>query len=354
MVNEAKKAVLLVNLGTPDSPKRYDVYRYLKQFLLDRRVIDINPISRNLLVRGIIAPFRSKPTGDLYKELWMDEGSPLKVYGERLRDGVQAHLGEDYVVELAMRYQNPSIEAALEKVLANSPKSLTILPLFPQYTSACNGSVYEEVNRILAKKLAIPKVNFISSFHDYEPMIDVFVKRAKQYDIESYDHILFSYHGLPVRQMVKTDPGNHCGSSEDCCKTLTLKNQYCYSAQCYDTTYHIAEKLGLTKEQYSICFQSRLGRAPWLQPYTSDMIEHWAEKGVKRLLVFCPAFVADCLETTIEVSVEYQEEFEEMGGEHIQLVEGLNDHPDWIKAVAKLVKENTEMIPVSERELVIS
>jgi len=240
-----------------------------------------------------------------------------------------AQLGEDYVVELAMRYQNPSIEAALEKVLAHSPKSLTILPLFPQYTSACNGSVYEEVNRLLAKRLAIPKVNFISSFHNYEPMIDVFVKRAKQYDIESYDHILFSYHGLPVRQMVKTDPGNHCAQSEDCCKTLTLKNQYCYSAQCYDTTYHIVEKLGLTKEQYSICFQSRLGRAPWLQPYTSDMIEHWAEKGVKRLLVFCPAFVADCLETTIEVSVEYQEEFEEMGGEHIQLVEGLNDHPDW-------------------------
>jgi len=352
MVNEAKKAVLLVNLGTPDSPKRYDVYRYLKQFLLDKRVLDINALGRNILVRGIIAPFRSKPTGDLYKQLWMDEGSPLKVYGQRLRDGVQAQLGDDYVVELAMRYQNPSIESALKKVLAHSPKSLTILPLFPQYTSDCNGSVYEEVNRLLSKELAIPKVNFINSFHDYEPMIELFAERARQYDIKSYDHIIFSYHGLPVRQMVKTDPGNHCGQSEYCCHNLTLKNQYCYSAQCYDMTYRIAEKLGFTREQYTICFQSRLGRTPWLQPYTSDIIEHLAEKGNKRLLVFCPSFVADCLETTIEVSVEYKEEFEEAGGEHIQLVEGLNDHPNWIKAVAQLVKENTEMQIVSPQSAV--
>ncbi len=338
MVKEAKKAVLLVNLGTPDSPKRYDVYRYLKQFLLDRRVIDINPVGRNLLVRGIIAPFRSKPTGKLYEELWLPEGSPLKVYGNNLRDGVQAHLGDEYIVELAMRYQNPSIESALEKILAASPKSLTILPLFPQYTSACNGSVYEEVNRILAKKLPIPSVNFINSFHDYDAMIEVFAERARQYDMDSYDHILFSYHGLPQRQMVKTDIGNHCMQSPDCCKTLTLKNQYCYSAQCYDTTRAIVAKLGLTPDQYTICFQSRLGKAPWLQPYTSQVIEELAEKGVKSLLVFCPAFVADCLETTIEVSVEYQEEFEELGGEHVQLVEGLNDHPKWIEAVAELVK----------------
>ncbi len=339
MTKQGRKGILLVNLGTPNSPGRYDVYKYLKQFLLDKRVIDINAISRNLLVRGIIAPFRSKPTGKLYQELWTEEGSPLMVNGQKLRNGVQKMLGEDYVVELAMRYQTPSIESALKKLEAAKISSLTLLPLFPQYTSACNGSVYEEVNRLLSKQLAIPKVNFINSFHDFEPMIEVFAARGREHDIDSYDHVLFSYHGLPQRQMVKTDIGNHCMQSEDCCKTLSLKNQYCYSAQCYDTTYAIAAKLGLSPEQYSVCFQSRLGRAPWLQPYTSKTLEEMAEKGMKRLLVFCPSFVSDCLETTIEVSVEYQEEFEEMGGEHVQLVEGLNDHPQWIEAVVKLLKE---------------
>ncbi len=335
-----KIGVLLVNLGTPDEPSYSSVWRYLQQFLTDGRVIDIPWLPRQILVRGIIAPFRSNSSAKLYKKLWTENGSPLKHYGEKLTTGVQAHLGNDYEVELAMRYQNPSIESAIDKLMAKQVREMIVVPLFPQYASASTGSVYEEVMRILSKRLAIPSLKFINSFHDYEPMIDVFVKNTQKFDLDSYDHILFSYHGLPQRQLKKTDTCDHCLKTEGCCFNLTEKNQFCYSAQCHATTYAIAEKLGITAEDYSICFQSRLGKDPWVQPYTTDVLKEQSKKGAKRLLVLCPAFVSDCLETTIEVLDEYQEEFEEMGGEHIDLVESLNDNPDWIKALSDLVLAN--------------
>ncbi|MEM6967098.1 MAG: ferrochelatase, partial [Bacteroidota bacterium] len=333
-----KIGVLLVNLGTPDEPSYGAVWRYLQQFLTDGRVIDIPWLPRQILVRGIIAPFRSNGSAKLYQKLWTENGSPLKYFGERVTEGVQENLGEEYVVELAMRYQSPSIKSAIDKLLAKQVREIIVVSLFPQYASATTGSVYQEVMRILSNKQAIPSLKFINSFHDYKPMIEVFAKNALKFDLDSYDHILFSYHGLPQRQLRKADDCNHCLKTDNCCDTLTNKNQFCYSAQCYDTTYAIAEKLGLSREEYSICFQSRLGRDPWAQPYTSDIIKEQAEKGAKRLLVFCPAFVSDCLETTIEISDEYQEEFEEMGGEHIDLVESLNDDPDWISALSELVR----------------
>ncbi len=338
MTQLGKKGVLLVNLGTPDAPSRGAVYRYLKQFLLDRRVIDYPWLARNLLVRGIIAPFRSGASAKLYKKLWTPEGSPLKVYGERLAIGVQDHLGSDFEVELAMRYQSPSIESAINKLLDRQVAEIIVFPLFPQYASATTGSVHEEVMRILAKKENIPNVKMVNSYFDYQPMIDIFVANAKKYDLDSYDHILFSYHGLPQRQLRKADNCNHCLKTDGCCETLSLKNQFCYSAQCHATSYAIAKQLGLSKEQYTICFQSRLGPEAWAQPYTSKIIEERAEHGDKRLLVFCPAFVSDCLETTIEITDEYLEEFQEAGGEHLDLVESLNDHPAWMTAVSDLVR----------------
>lgn len=338
MSTTGKKGVLLINLGTPDAPTRGAVYRYLKQFLLDPRVIDINPIARNLLVRGIIAPFRSKPSSEAYKELWTEEGSPLKVFGYGLRDGVQALLGDAFVVELGMRYQSPSIESAIETVLKAKVSEIIVLPLFPQYSSACVGSVHQEVMRILSKKQNIPAVKLISSYFDYAPMIEAFAARGQQYDIESYDHVLFSYHGLPERQIFKADDFNHCQLG-DCCKSVGAENQFCYRAHCFGTTQAIAKRLNIPESKYSICFQSRLGKDPWIQPYTSDVVEHLAKSGKKRVLVFCPAFIADCLETTIEIGEEYQEEFEKFGGEKLQLVEGLNEHPLWIKAVKELVLE---------------
>ena len=332
-----KKGVLLVNLGTPDEPDYWSVRRYLKQFLLDRRVIDIPAVQRNLLVRGIIAPFRSRASSKLYKMLWTEQGSPLKVYGEQLEAQIKPLLGEEYEVVLAMRYQNPSIEKGLKTLLEKNVTEIIVFPLFPQYASASTGSVHEEVMRILSKEWVIPKISFINSYYDNPAMIDVFVENGRQFDIDSYDHILFSFHGLPERQMVKADRGNHCLKNKDCCKTLTTANQFCYTAQCHATAYAIADKLNLSKDQYTICFQSRLGRAEWVKPYTSTVLEERAEHGDKRLLVFCPAFVSDCLETTIEVSTEYQEEFEEMGGEKVDLVPSLNAHPKWIEAVRDMV-----------------
>lgn len=331
--------MLLVNLGTPDEPKKSAVYRYLKQFLLDRRVIDYSWLGRNLLVRGIILPFRTGNSTKLYQQLWTPNGSPLKFYGEQLAKGVQEVLGNGYAVELAMRYQNPSIEAALERLLRQQVREITVFPMFPQYASATTGSVHEEVMRVLAKKEVIPAVRFINSYPDYGPMIEIFAENASNYDIGTYDHVLFSYHGLPQRQLRKADEQNHCLKSPDCCRTLSVKNRFCYSAQCYATTAALVKKLGLKEGSYTTCFQSRLGKEVWAQPYTSEIVEQRAKKGDKRLLVFCPAFVADCLETTIEISTEYQELFHEKGGEHLDLVESLNDHPRWIQAVADFIRQ---------------
>lgn len=340
MAIEGKTGVLLVNLGTPDAPTRGAVYRYLKEFLMDGRVVDVNPVLRTLLVKGIIAPFRSGQSAKLYKELWTEEGSPLKVFGEILNDQMQDELGPDYIVRLAMRYQSPSIKSVLKEMMEHDLKEIIVMPLFPQYASATTGSVHEEVMRIVSKEQIIPDIKFINSYYDHPAFIKAFVARGKEHNIEEYDHILFSYHGLPKRQLRKADKCDHCFKVENCCETISTKNQYCYSAQCYATTEAIAKELNLSKDKYSVCFQSRLGRDPWLEPYTSDMLKERYEKGDKRILVFCPAFVADCLETTIEISDEYAEEFEEMGGEHLGLVTGLNDHPLWIQAVKEIILEN--------------
>lgn len=338
MTTFGKKGVLLVNLGTPDDPNRGAVYRYLKQFLLDPRVIDYPWLARNLIVRGIIAPFRSGSSSKLYKMLWTEEGSPLKVYGERVAQGVQEILGEEYVVELAMRYQNPSIESAIKNLLQMQVSEIIVFPMFPQYASATTGSIHEEVMRVLARQETIPNVKLINSYFDNEAMIDIFADNARRFDLNSYSHIIFSYHGLPQRQLRKGDPtDSHCLKKENCCQELCLANQFCYSAQCHATTRAIAGKLELSPERYTTSFQSRLGPEVWAQPYTIKTIEKLAENGAKRLLVFSPAFVADCLETIIEIGTEYQEEFEEMGGEKVDLVPSLNDDPRWIKAVAEMV-----------------
>ena len=344
MNSKGKIGVLIVNLGTPDSPEWYDVYRYLKQFLLDKRVIDIPWVFRQLLVRGLIAPFRSRSSSKLYKKLWTEDGSPLLHYGIKLSDGVREQLGDEYVVELAMRYQNPSMNSALDKLNKQNINELIVLPLFPHYASASTGSVHEEVMRLVGKQLAIPNIRMINSFHDNEDMINVFVKNARKFDLESYDHIIFSYHGLPQSQLKKTDNCDHCLQTDGCCNAITEKNQFCYSAQCHATSFLIADKLNLDRAKYTISYQSRLGPDPWVQPYTIKVLEELADKGAKRLLVFSPAFVSDCLETIIEISDEYLEEFIEFGGDHIDLVPSLNDDPDWIAGVVKMIKNESKVL----------
>jgi ferrochelatase len=335
----AKKGILLVNLGTPDSPETKDVRKYLDEFLMDPRVIDVNPVLRTFLVKGIIVPFRSPKSAKLYKEIWDDKtGSPLLHYSILQHKLLADRLGDEYQVELAMRYQSPSIESALDKLKVSLVESIQVIALFPQYASASTGSVYEKVMNIVGKWQTIPSISFINSFHDNELMIETFADNGRQYQPETYDHILFSFHGLPQRQLIKCDhTGNYCLKADGCCDTLNDTNKFCYSAQSHHTAKLIADKLNIPKEKYTICFQSRLGSDPWVQPYTTEIVAKLAKEGKKRLLVFCPAFVADCLETVYEVTEEYGAEFKALGGEHVQLVESLNDSPKWIDALEEMV-----------------
>ena len=336
----SKKGILLVNLGTPDGPQTSNVRRYLNEFLMDARVIDVNPVLRTLLVKGVIVPFRSPKSAKLYQNIWHDDqGSPLFHYSKLQHAALQQRLGNEYQVELAMRYQNPSIESALVRLKASLVESIQVIALFPQYASASTGSVYEKVMNLVGKWQTIPSLSFVNSFHDNPLMIKTFAANGRKYQPETYDHILFSFHGLPQRQLIKCDhTGNFCLKADGCCDSLNDINKYCYPAQCHHTAQLIAAELNISKENYTICFQSRLGNDPWVKPYTSEIVAKLANEGKKRLLVFCPAFVADCLETVYEVTEEYGAEFKALGGEHMQLVESLNDSPMFIDALEGMVR----------------
>lgn len=330
-----KTGILLVNLGTPDSPSVPDVRKYLRQFLMDGRVIDINPIGRFFLVNGIIAPFRAPKSAKTYRELWTDKGSPLLFYGEELADLLQKALGEEYVVSLGMRYQNPSIASALEKLNHQAIKKIIVLPLFPQYASATTGSVHQEVMRVVSKWQLMPQLVMIDSYPAHPEMIATFAELGRKYMKEhTFDHFIFTYHGLPQRQLKKADA--RC-LTNGCCDIYSEKNRLCYRAQCVETSRQLAKALGLEEKDYSISFQSRLGSDPWIQPYTDATIERLVKDGKKNILVFTPSFVADCLETIIEVGEEYKELFEEKGGKHWQMVESLNTHPRWVNALKDIV-----------------
>jgi len=336
-----KQGVLLVNLGTPDSPSVPDVRRYLDEFLMDERVIDINPVNRTLLVKGIIVPFRGPKSAKIYKKVWSDErGSPLLYYSIRQKELLQEKLGSSYVVELAMRYQSPSIESALENLRNKQVAGIKVIPLFPQYASASTGSVHQKVMEIVSKWQTIPDISFQSSFHNNDGMLEIFADNARKYNPDSFDHILFSFHGLPERQLIKADDsGRYCLKAPDCCSRYSDVNRLCYSAQSHDTARLLAAKLGIPEDRYTVCFQSRLGNSPWRKPYTSEVLKELAAKGAKRLLVFSPAFVSDCLETLYEISEEYDQEFKALGGEKVQLVESLNDDPAWISVLEEMVKK---------------
>lgn len=337
--------VLLINLGTPDSPETPDVRKYLREFLMDWRVIDMPVVQRSLLVNGIIAPFRAPKSSKVYKQVWTERGSPLLFHGEDLKKLLQAQLPKNYHVVLGMRYQNPSIERALEELNKKVVDKIIVLPLFPQYASSSTGSAVEKVMDILKNWQVIPSVNFINRFVDEPMFIKSFAEIARQYmDNETFDHVVFSYHGLPERQVLKASCGNYCQLSDKCCSVYHKKNRYCYRASCYYTSRELAKELGLREDQYSVCFQSRLQarlKDPWLKPYTDEVVAELPKQGKKRVLAFSPAFIADCLETTIEVGHEFKEIFMEAGGEHWQLVESLNTHPTWVETVKQLVLKNS-------------
>jgi protoporphyrin/coproporphyrin ferrochelatase len=332
-----KTGVLLVNLGTPDGPGTGEVRRYLREFLMDGRVIDIPFLARWALVNLIIAPFRSPRSAREYRKLWQGDGSPLLIHGRALQKALQAALGDDYVVGFGMRYQHPGIEEALEVFKDKAIEKLIVLPLYPQYASASTGSSLQEVMRLVGRWQVIPNVKTVGTFCDHPLFIVAFAELGKKYLRErSFDHVIFSYHGIPERQILKASVQGLC-RLDDCCLTYNAENRYCYRAQCFETTRLLARELGLAEGSYSISFQSRLGRTPWLKTYTDHRIVELAKEGKRSILFFSPAFVADCLETTVEGGEEYKELFEAHGGLRWQLVESLNASPAWVECVKALV-----------------
>lgn len=337
-----KTGVLLVNLGTPKSPAPKDVYPYLIEFLTDKRVIDFGWLKRNLLVRGIIVPARYKNTAKTYAAIWDKEhGSPLLFHTKNLTQKVQEALGSNYVVKYAMRYQEPNLENILKELQHEQVQHIIVLPLFPQYSSACNGSVIQKVQELTNQWLTFPKLTYINHFYNNELFIDAIVENLQQFDLDQYDHVVFSYHGLPARHLKNCDiTQQHCLQKDNCCQKITAVNQHCYKAQCYATTQQVVAKVGLQTNKYATTFQSRLGKEVWLEPYTTEVLQQLAKEGKKNILMLSPAFVADCLETIYEIAVEYDELFKEHGGNSVTLVPSLNDNPTWVNAVVDIIKNS--------------
>ena len=330
-------AVLLVNLGTPDSPKLSDVRKYLFQFLNDRRVIDLPWIPQKILVNMIIVPFRAPGSTKLYQRLWSEKGSPLLYYSEYVATELQSRIGERYRIFNAMRYGNPDLKKILKEIELQNFKKLIIIPLFPQYASATTGSVYELIMKQISSWQTFPEIQMVSRFHDHPAFVNAFAAQGAKYDVSSYDHVLFSFHGLPLRQINKLHPGKDCQSC--LCATETIpEGKLCYKAACYETARLIAAKMGLPVKDYSVTFQSRLSKN-WMSPFTDKILIEKAKSGTKRILVFAPSFVADCLETKVEIEYEYGHLFKEHGGEHLQMVESLNNNPAWIDGLEQLINE---------------
>jgi ferrochelatase len=334
-----KTGVLLVNLGTPDSPDVRDVRRYLREFLSDPRVIDIPPIPRWLLLNLVILPFRPKQSAAAYAKIWTKLGSPLRVHGDALRDAVARRLGDDFVVVLAMRYRKPPISDAIDHLAAVGVDRFVVLPLFPQYSLAATRSAVDAVEQHLARIGNDAPVDIIDAFYDDPGFIQAFASVARpRLDAFRPDHVLFSYHGLPERQVRATDAsGAHCLASDRCCDTITAVNRNCYRAHCFATTRLLARELGLDAAAHSLSFQSRLGRTPWITPYTDVVLPELAAKGIKRIAIVCPSFVADCLETLEEIAIRGREQWAELGGESLELVPSLNSEPAWIDAVVAMI-----------------
>ncbi len=331
-----KTAILLLNLGTPDSPSRWNVGSYLRQFLNDPRVIDIPWLARKILVNCIIVPFRSGSSSKLYKAIWdKQQGSPLLKHTLDLQNKLQQAVGDEIKVEMAMRYKNPGMDEVLERMRKQGYHKIIVFPLFPQYASSSTGSALQRFMEIVSQWWVIPEIKIISQYFDHDDFINCIVNRAKRYDLNDYDHIIFSYHGLPERQVDKVYTDGYLCKDHACDEQLTESNYYCYKAACYHTTKLLVAKLNIPADRYTLSFQSRLSNK-WLTPFSDKVIEDLALKGAKKLLVFSPAFTADCLETLYEIGTEYQEIFHKNGGEKIQLVESLNSGDDWVETVKKI------------------
>jgi protoporphyrin/coproporphyrin ferrochelatase len=334
MMQSGKRAILLMNLGSPDSTSTPDVHRYLMEFLMDGRVIDYPYLFRRILVGGIIVPFRAAKSAEAYKTIWTPEGSPLIVLTRQLQQALQGRVKEP--VEIAMRYGHPSMEEAYERLLKKVPdlEELIAIPLYPHYAMASYETAVEYAKEVHRRKKYTFSLNFISPFYNEPAYLRALTGHIRPYLAAEYDHILFSYHGVPARHIKKTDvTGCHCLQSAACCETPSPAHARCYRHQCFTTTREVVRLLAIPEGKYSNSFQSRLGKG-WLEPFTDIRLEEMPKEGIKKLLILCPAFVSDCLETLEEIAIRGKETFMGAGGEAYTMIPCLNADPLWVDALA--------------------
>lgn len=338
-MREKEKAVLVVNVGTPDKDDIPSVRRFLLHFLNDKRIIDIPWFFRKILVNLIIVPFRAHKSTRLYHQLWTPEGSPLLLNMKKFANRLQNELGPVYHVYPAMRYGNPSLKGALKKIKKERYEEIIVFPLFPQYASSTSGTILDFVMAEVKRWQVIPALHFVPQFYYHPGFLESFAQNISSCHPEDFDHIIFSYHGLPLRQVNKVHPGisfDNCS----CEKQMPPHGKFCYKATCYETTRLLAEKLGLESQNYSVTFQSRFSKN-WLSPFTDERIRELALKGNKKILVVVPSFVADCLESLVEIEIENSKLFRKNGGEKLVLVKSLNDNETWVKAAADMVRSQS-------------
>ncbi|OQP64941.1 ferrochelatase [Niastella vici] len=336
-----KRGIVLMNLGSPDSTRVKDVRRYLNEFLMDERVIDMPWLGRLLLVKGIIVPFRAPKSAHAYSTIWTAAGSPLMVLSKQLQEALQQQVTEP--VALAMRYGAPAPWTAYDELLEKMPglEEVVLVPLYPHYAMSSYETAVEYAKEAHVKGKYAFKLTVIPPYYDNTLYLDALAASMKPYLQQPYDHFLFSYHGVPERHIHKGDiTGNHCLKVNNCCEVSSEAHKQCYRHQCLVTTKKVAALLEIPAQKYSFSFQSRLGRDEWLKPYTAQRLAELPTEGVKNLLVACPAFVSDCLETLEEIAEQGKETFMQAGGESFTMIPCLNVHPMWVKAIASWVKDN--------------
>lgn len=345
--------ILLVNLGTPTSPQTGDVRRYLAEFLNDPRVIDLHPVGRWLLLNLVILRFRPAKSAEAYQKIWSDEGSPLLIHGKQLTAAVAERFADepDIRVRLAMRYGQPSLRSGVEALTREGCDRIVVLPLYPQYASSSTGSTAEAIYKIAAEQENTPFITMAPPFYDHPAFIEAFAQVGRPVlEEKTPDHILMSFHGLPNRHLRKGDAsGSHCLAKDNCCASINDVNRNCYRAQCFSTARALADSLGIASSDYTVTFQSRLSK-DWVQPFTDVTLERMRDEGrYKKVVVFCPAFVADCLETLEEVGMGLKEEYEKPGeGRELTLVPSLNATTAWVDAVEQILRDTltTPHLPV--------
>jgi ferrochelatase len=339
--------LLLINLGTPDSPHPRDVRPYLREFLSDPRVIDIAPWKRSLFLNLFILPFRPRTSGEAYEKIWTERGSPLLFHSLDLAEKMRKRLGRECAVELGMRYGNPSIGQALESLRSKGADRIVVFPLFPQYSSAATGSALEKVFDEAGGYWNTPYVQVVPPFYDHPLYVDACARVALD-SLQGVEPevVLFSFHGLPERHCLKSDETQaHCLKSDRCCDAIVEANRNCYRAQCLATARALADRLGIPAQRRVVCFQSRLGRTPWIRPYTDEVLADLAKRGVKRAAILSPAFVADCLETLEELGIRAVESFKSAGGEQLHVVPCVNATDVWADGAVAIAREASPWIP---------